>query len=99
MILYSEEQIKEKISNLGERMRCRYKKSAPIFLGVLNGSFIFLADLVREFDEDCEIDFCRIKSYVNNQRGETYMMNRWRLIYSAIKLLLFHLVKSYSLPS
>jgi hypoxanthine phosphoribosyltransferase len=35
----------------------------PIFIGVLNGSFIFFADLIREITIDCEMDFIKLSSY------------------------------------
>lgn len=40
-----------------------YKGRKPIFIGVLNGSFILIADLVREVKVDCEIDFVKLSSY------------------------------------
>ena len=39
----------------------------PVIIGVLNGSFIFLSDLVRLFDFDCEIDFVKANSYVGKE--------------------------------
>lgn len=35
----------------------------PVFIGVLNGSFMFFSDLVKNLSVDCEIDFIRVKSY------------------------------------
>lgn len=40
----------------------------PIMLGCLNGSFIFMADLVREMQSDCEVKFCTISSYKGNEK-------------------------------
>jgi hypoxanthine phosphoribosyltransferase len=40
-----------------------YQNEIPILIGVLNGGFIFLADLIRNLEIDCEIDFIRISSY------------------------------------
>ncbi|MGD0337436.1 MAG: hypoxanthine phosphoribosyltransferase [Bacteroidota bacterium] len=63
-VLYlSEKQIMERVQNLGRRLNHDYAGSIPIFIGVLNGSFIFLADLIREITIDCEIDFIKLSSY------------------------------------
>jgi hypoxanthine phosphoribosyltransferase len=35
----------------------------PVFIGILNGSFIFFADLIREITIDCEVDFLKLSSY------------------------------------
>ena len=62
-LLKSKSQIKKKIGEIAERISKDYTGKCPIFIGVLNGSFIFLADLVRELEIDCEIDFIKISSY------------------------------------
>ncbi len=59
----SEEKIKERIKDLAARINKDYAGKTPIFIGVLNGSFIFLADLVREIIIDCEVDFLKLSSY------------------------------------
>lgn len=62
-ILIPEEEIREKVKALGRRISEDYRERHPILIGVLNGSFIFLADLIRELDIDCEVDFIKISSY------------------------------------
>lgn len=62
-VFISENQIKEKVKELAERINKDYKDKVPIFIGVLNGSFIFLSDLIREITIDCEIDFLKLSSY------------------------------------
>jgi len=37
--------------------------SRPLFLGILQGSFVFMSDLVRSYGEDCEMDWLRVQSY------------------------------------
>lgn len=59
----SEEQIKERIRDMAARINKDYAGKTPIFIGILNGSFIFLADLIREITVDCEIDFLKLSSY------------------------------------
>ena len=61
--LYSAKDIRKRISDMGEEISDRYRDKNPIFIGVLNGSFIFLADLIREINIDCEIDFIKVCSY------------------------------------
>jgi len=39
----------------------------PVFIGILNGSFVFLADLIREINFECEIDFMKVASYVGKK--------------------------------
>ena len=62
-IFISEEEIQRRIAELGKELTEEYKNSVPIFIGILNGSFIFLSDLVKEFKGDCEIDFFKLSSY------------------------------------
>jgi len=59
----TEEKIRQRIKELAGRINSDYRGKTPIFIGVLNGSFIFLADLIREIHVDCEIDFFKLSSY------------------------------------
>lgn len=62
-LMISEEQIREKIVELGKKMREDHKDVVPIFIGVLNGAYIFLADVMREYHGECEMDFVKLSSY------------------------------------
>ncbi len=63
-VLYlSEKKIQERVRQLGRQISKDYKGRVPIFIGVLNGSFIFLSDLIRHVTVDCEIDFLKLSSY------------------------------------
>ncbi len=62
-IFISEEQIQRRISKLARQINQDYKGKVPIFIGVLNGAFIFLSDLIRKITVDCEIDFFKLSSY------------------------------------
>lgn len=55
--------IDERIRALGERISKDYEGTTPILIGVLNGAFIFLADLMRAIDIECEVDFLKLSSY------------------------------------
>ena len=57
------ESILSRIKEIGAKVSEDYDGTVPIFIGVLNGSFIFLADLMREMTIDCEVDFWKLSSY------------------------------------
>lgn len=59
----TKEEIHKAIQKLAVSIQKDYETLNPIFLGVLNGSFLFTADLVREFEGDCEVSFIRMASY------------------------------------
>lgn len=59
----SEERIQKRVKELAAQINTDYVGKIPIFIGILNGSFIFLADLIREITIDCEIDFFKLSSY------------------------------------
>ena len=61
--LYTEEQIQQRIKELALKITEDYKLTVPIFIGVLNGSFLFMSDLIRYINLDCEIDFFKLSSY------------------------------------
>ncbi len=61
--MLSERRIKTRIKALARKINRDYKGKTPVFIGVLNGSFIFFADLIREIRVDCEVDFFKLSSY------------------------------------
>jgi len=61
--LFTEEQIQNRIKELAEQISNEYKSNLPIFIGVLNGSFLFMSDLIRYLSINCEIDFFKLSSY------------------------------------
>ncbi len=61
--LLPEEQIQKRIAELGEKISKDYEDSIPVFIGVLNGSFLFMSDLIKCVELDCEIDFFKLSSY------------------------------------
>jgi hypoxanthine phosphoribosyltransferase len=62
-IFASEEQLHERITELGKQITRDYAGKEPIFVGVLKGCFIFMADLVRACDVRCTVDFMVVSSY------------------------------------
>lgn len=61
--LLSREKIQSRVSEIGNELSQRYENDVPIFIGVLNGSYIFMADLMRSLSIDCEMDFIKVDSY------------------------------------
>ena len=61
--LLTEEKIQKRIKELAEQISLEYKSSVPVFIGVLNGSFLFMSDLIRYLNINCEIDFFKLSSY------------------------------------
>jgi hypoxanthine phosphoribosyltransferase len=62
-ILVSREQIAETVERMAHQIQEDYPAEMPLLVGVLKGSFIFLADLVRKMQRPVEIDFLRVSSY------------------------------------
>ena len=62
-VLISEGQILQKVQEIGQRIASDYRGRSPVLVGVLKGSFIFLADLVRVLDIPHEVDFVAVSSY------------------------------------
>ena len=58
-----EAEIKSRVKALAEQISKDMVGKTPLFLGVLNGSFIFAADLMREMTIPCEISFVKLASY------------------------------------
>ncbi|MCZ7603484.1 MAG: hypoxanthine phosphoribosyltransferase [Melioribacteraceae bacterium] len=59
----TEAQIQKRIDELGSEISAEYKTKLPIFIGVLNGSFMFMSDLLKRIDINCEVDFFKLSSY------------------------------------
>ena len=62
-LLISKEDIKKRVKELANKISKDYKDKSPIFVGILNGCYVFMADLLREVSIDTEIDFVKIRSY------------------------------------
>lgn len=62
-IIFSEEEIKNKIKELANRINNDYRGKKLILIGILKGSFIFISDLIRAIDLQVQVDFMAISSY------------------------------------
>ena len=59
-ILVSEEQLQKRIAELGQEISSDYKGQKLLMVGVLKGSVVFMADLMRQIDLDVSIDFMAV---------------------------------------
>ena len=62
-ILISRDEIAEAIDRLASEIKRDYQGKQPLLIGVLKGSFVFMADLIRQLDLPLELDFIRLSSY------------------------------------
>ncbi len=62
-VLYSEEEIRAKVKELGERITEDYKGKKLFLLGILKGCVPFMADIMRSIDLELEYDFMDVSSY------------------------------------
>lgn len=59
----SEEEITKAIEEISVRLNKDFGNKKPVFLGVLNGSFMFASEIIKRFNGDCEISFVKMGSY------------------------------------
>ncbi|MBL7842971.1 MAG: hypoxanthine phosphoribosyltransferase [Cyclobacteriaceae bacterium] len=59
----SEEKIKGKVTELADEINKDYTNRTPLFLPILNGSFIFASDLIRDITLECRVSFVKHSSY------------------------------------
>ncbi|MCD9016949.1 hypoxanthine phosphoribosyltransferase [Parachryseolinea silvisoli] len=55
--------IQEAIRGLAQQINTDYKDKTPVFLPILNGSFIFAADLIKQIEISCKVSFVKVSSY------------------------------------
>lgn len=61
--LISKEELEATVARLGQEITRDYRGKTPILVAVLKGAFIFMADLVRQIDLPCTLDFMAVSSY------------------------------------
>ena len=59
----SSDELDLKITEIADKLKSNLAEKYPMFLVVMNGAFVFAADLMRKLDFPCELNFVRIKSY------------------------------------
>lgn len=61
--------IKKRTRLIGIQLNVDYENKVPVFIGVLNGSFLFMADLMKEVDIGCELAFVKVSSYYGGTKS------------------------------
>ena len=64
-VLVTEEELKVRIAEMGEELYEKFQGKNPLFLSVLKGSFVFMADLVRACQVKSDVEFIAVSSYEN----------------------------------
>lgn len=59
----NEEELQKVIKIVAQKINQEYKGKSPLFLGVLNGSFMFMGDLMKSIDLECLVSFVKLASY------------------------------------
>ena len=62
-VLFSRQEIEATVRKLAAEIRKDYQGKSPLLVGILKGSFMFMADLIRLLDFPLEVDFIRLSSY------------------------------------
>jgi hypoxanthine phosphoribosyltransferase len=62
-ILLTKEEIEKQVARLAQEISRDYQGKYPLLLGILKGSFVFMADIIRLLEIPVEIDFVRLSSY------------------------------------
>ena len=75
-VLLTEEEIREKVSEIGQQISVDFAGKDPIFVGVLKGCFIFMADLMRNVSIPCSMDFMAVSSYSGTSSTGAVKINK-----------------------
>ena len=75
-ILLTRDEIEDKVSEVGRRITEDFRDKDPIFVGVLKGCFIFMADLMRHVDIKCTMDFMAVSSYCGTSSTGAVKINK-----------------------
>ena len=75
-VLISEEEIEKHVAEIGRKITEDFKDKDPIFIGVLKGCFIFMADLMRHVDIKCSMDFMAVSSYSGTSSTGAVKINK-----------------------
>ena len=75
-VLITAEEIEEKVAELGKKISADYAGKNPIFVGVLKGCFIFMADLMPHVSIPCTMDFMSVSSYSGTSSTGAVKINK-----------------------
>jgi hypoxanthine phosphoribosyltransferase len=65
-VLFSEDELRDKIRQMGAKISNDYSGKELILIGVLKGSVVFMSDLIKEITIPCKMDFMAVSSYGNS---------------------------------
>ena len=74
--LIPKQAISQRIKEIANEISSLYHNKNPILIGILNGSFIFMSDLIRQLSIDCEVDFIKISSYLGRKSTGNIKMSK-----------------------
>ena len=75
-ILVTEEEIRDRVAVLGQEITNDYRGKKLLLVGILKGSAVFMADLMRQIDLDVQIDFMVVSSYSNSTQSQGHIQIR-----------------------
>ena len=75
-VLISQIELEKKVQEIGEQISRDYEGETPIFVGVLKGCFIFMADLMRHVTINCSMDFMAVSSYQGTSSTGAVKINK-----------------------
>lgn len=75
-ILISEDEIEAAVAEVGRNISRDFAGKDPVFVGVLKGCFIFMADLMRHVDINCSVDFMAVSSYSGTSSTGAVKINK-----------------------
>jgi len=68
-VLLPADRIRDRVTELATRINADYADKQPLFLGVMNGAFLFVSDLFKRMTMPCEISFIKVSSYNGTAAG------------------------------
>ena len=75
-VLLTETEIQNKIAEIGKQISIDFADKNPIFIGVLKGCFVFMADLMRTVTINCSVDFMAVSSYSGTNTTGAVKINK-----------------------
>ncbi len=78
-IMIDAQTIQQRIAELGAQINASFSSKNPVFIGILNGSFLFMADLIKQVEVDCEIAFMKVSSYHGGMESQRVITEDYEL--------------------
>lgn len=75
-VLISQIELEKKVQEIGAKISADYEGKEPVFIGVLKGCFIFMADLMRHVSINCSMDFMAVSSYQGTSSTGAVKINK-----------------------